>query len=80
MLVMTYSKARQNFASVLDKAKEDGEVLITRADGSEFLITPRTKSGSPFDCVKPCVKLSSADISVALNDIRKESEEKWGKY
>ena len=43
MLVMTYSDARQNFASVLDKSETDGAVLVKRADGSLFRISPEAK-------------------------------------
>ena len=32
MTVFTYSQARQNFAAVLDRAAEEGEVLIKRKD------------------------------------------------
>ena len=48
MLVMTYSDARQNFASVLDKSEADGAVLVKRADGSLFRISPEQKGQSPF--------------------------------
>ena len=36
MLIVTYSEARQNLAKMLDKAKEEGEVLIKRRDGTVF--------------------------------------------
>ena len=45
MLVMTYSDARQNFASVLDKSESDGAVFVKRADGSLFRISPEQKKG-----------------------------------
>ena len=43
MLVMTYSEARQNFASILDKSKIDGAVLVKRSDGSMFRISAGIK-------------------------------------
>ena len=52
MLVMTYSEARQNFASILDKSKIDGAVLVKRSDGSMFRISPEQNNTSPFAGVK----------------------------
>ena len=49
MLVVTYSEARQNFALVLDTSKKDGAVVVKRADGSSFRITPEIEKKSPFD-------------------------------
>ena len=52
MHVVTYSEARQNFASVLDTSKKDGAVVVKRADGSSFRITPEIEKKSPFDGIK----------------------------
>lgn len=52
MTVYTYSEARRNLASVLDEAEREGEVRITRRDGSTFTLKP-TPKGSPFDDVEP---------------------------
>jgi prevent-host-death family protein len=41
MMVYTYSEARQNLASLLDKAAEEGEVRIKRKDGRVFVIKPQ---------------------------------------
>ncbi len=49
MTEYTYSEARQNFASLLDKAKREGEVMVKRKDGSVFVIKPVTGNKSPFD-------------------------------
>ena len=43
MIVVTYSEARQNLAKILNTAKKEGKVLIRRADGSEYYITPVKK-------------------------------------
>ncbi len=51
MFVMTYSQARQNLATFLDKAKINGEAIIKRADGSRFKVIPITEEkteSSPF--------------------------------
>jgi PHD/YefM family antitoxin component YafN of YafNO toxin-antitoxin module len=38
MRVYTFSEARQNFASLLEKAEKEGVVLIKRKDGSLFRV------------------------------------------
>lgn len=55
MTVYTYSQARQNFSSMLDKARTEGEVLIKRKDGQLFVLKPRPEKKSPLDVkgVKP---------------------------
>ena len=68
MLVVTYSEARQNFATILDKAKSEGSVLVKRADGSVFRITPDGGNESPFADVKTLVDLNHDDILQALGD------------
>ena len=68
MLVVTYSEARQNFASILDKAKDDGAVLVKRADGSVFRITPEVQEESPFENAKNLFDLDVDAIQQALND------------
>ncbi|HEX8321142.1 type II toxin-antitoxin system prevent-host-death family antitoxin [Longimicrobium sp.] len=49
MKVYTYSEARQNLASVLEEARRDGAVRISRRDGQQFLLTPEVRAGSPLD-------------------------------
>jgi hypothetical protein len=48
MIVYTYAKARQNLATLLDKAEREGEVLIKRKDGRVFVVKPQPRTGSPF--------------------------------
>lgn len=75
MNVYTHSEARQNLASVLDEAERDGEVRITRRDGSSFSLRP-TPTGSPFDDVTPIT-----DTNTTLSDInewvRRGRERDW---
>lgn len=59
MTTYSYSQARQNFSSVLNKAKEDGEIMIKRRDGSLFILKPVLDEKSPLD-----VKGIDVDISV----------------
>lgn len=46
---MTYSEARQNFAAVLEEAKQRGAVQIRRRDGTSFVIRPQRAETSPLD-------------------------------
>ena len=73
MLVVTYSEARQNFASVLDKSKNDGAVLIKRADGSVFRISPEVSELSPFAGIKTLFDIRHDDIMQSLKESRKEN-------
>jgi len=70
MTIYTYSEARQNFASVLDKAKKVGEVLIKRKDGTVFIIKPITKSDSPLDVKGVDIDLSRNEIIDMLHKMR----------
>ena len=69
MLVVTYSEARQNFASIFDKAKEEGAVLVKRADGSVFRIIPEEEEDSPFEGVKTLFNMDVDDIQQVLRDV-----------
>jgi len=71
MTTYTYSKARQNFASVLDQARKKGEIYIKRKDGSLFILKPFAKSGSPLDVSGVDINISKEEISEYLREIRK---------
>jgi hypothetical protein len=72
MSVYTFSEARQNFASLLEKAKTEGKVLIRRKDGSVFTIQPLLQKDSPLD-----VKGVDADVSASeIVSILRESRER----
>lgn len=70
MTIYTYSEARQNFASVLDKANKVGEVLIKRKDGTIFVIKPVTKNDSPLDVPGIDISLSREEIVDLLHEVR----------
>ena len=74
MLVVTYSEARQNFASVLDKSKNDGAVLVKRADGSVFRISPEVSDSSPFAGIKTLFDIKHDDIMQSLRETREETK------
>ncbi|MCR4940385.1 MAG: type II toxin-antitoxin system Phd/YefM family antitoxin [Treponemataceae bacterium] len=73
MLVVTYSEARQNFATILDKSKNEGAVLVKRADGSVFRITPEASAASPFEGIKTLFDIKHQDIMQALRESREEN-------
>jgi len=71
MLVVTYSDARRTLAALLDRAKAEGAVLISRADGSVFRVTPELPEGSPLDLPPLPVRLEKGELAAALEDARK---------
>ncbi len=62
MIVYTYSEARQNFASVLDRAAQEGEVRIKRKDGQVFVIRPAPRQDSPLDVPGVDLGLTASEI------------------
>jgi len=49
MKEFTYSEAREQFSSLLDKAKREGAVRIRRRDGQVFVLRPEKSAKSPLD-------------------------------
>jgi PHD/YefM family antitoxin component YafN of YafNO toxin-antitoxin module len=70
MTTYTFSEARQKLSSVLDKAKEDGEVLVRRKDGSVFVIRPVSLSGSPLDVEGLQLDLTAQEIVDIVRETR----------
>jgi len=70
MTIYTFSEARQNFASMLEKAKTEGRVLIRRKDGSLFAIQPLTKKDSPLDIEGINIGLTSSEIVDIVREVR----------
>jgi len=66
----TFSEARQNFSSVLDRAKAEGQALIRRKDGSLFVVKPMTKSSSPLDVKGVDTGLSAKEIVETIREGR----------
>ncbi len=71
--VFTYSEARQNFASLLEKAVRDGEVRVRRKDGQIFIILPEETSGSPLDIEGVDLDLTKEEIIEFIHEGRKFS-------
>jgi PHD/YefM family antitoxin component YafN of YafNO toxin-antitoxin module len=70
MTIYTFSEARQKFASVLDKARTEGKVLIKRKDGSVYVIQPFDQKGSPLDVKGIDLGLSAEAIVEIILEIR----------
>ena len=60
--VYTYSEARQNLATLLDKAAAEGEVRIRRRDGQVFVIRLETSEKSPLDVGGIDLDMSAEEI------------------
>lgn len=69
--VYTYSEARQNLASLLDKAVRDGEVRVRRKDGQIFIIIPEETDGSPLDIEGVDIDLTKEEIVEFVHEGRK---------
>ena len=69
--VYTYSEARQNLASLLEKAIRDGEVRVKRKDGQIFIIAPEDPQGSPLDVVGIDLNLTKDEIVAFVHEGRK---------
>jgi hypothetical protein len=70
MTLYTFSEARQNFASLLEKAKTEGRVLIKRKDGSIFAVQPVKPKDSPLDVKGVDAGLDAAEIVTILREMR----------
>jgi antitoxin (DNA-binding transcriptional repressor) of toxin-antitoxin stability system len=62
MNVYTYTEARQNLATLLDRALQEGEVLIKRRDGQVFVVKPQARPDSPLD-------IDGIDLNVTASEI-----------
>jgi len=71
MMVYTYSEARQNLASLLEKAAKEGEVRIKRKDGQVFVIKPQATEGSPLDVEGIELGITATEILKAIQEGRR---------
>lgn len=67
----TYSEARQNLASVLLQADQDGEVSITHRNGRKYIIKVVKSDRSPLDV--PCLKVGITRQEI-VNSVRESRE------
>ena len=71
MDVYTYSEARQNFSTVLDKAEATGRILIRRKDGRTYALVPVPPSGSPLDVPSIQADVSTREIVTLVRNQRR---------
>lgn len=71
MDVYTYSEARQNFSTVLDKAEATGKVLIRRMDGRTYALVPERPSASPLDVPSIQADVSTRELVTLIRDQRR---------
>lgn len=71
--VYTYTEARQNLATLLDKAAAEGEVRIKRRDGQVFVIRLETSERSPLDVGGIDLDLSAEEIVAFVAEGRRYS-------
>jgi PAS domain-containing protein len=69
--VYTYSEARQNLATLLEKAVTEGEVRVRRKDGQVFVIIPEVTAGSPLDVEGINIELTREEILEFIREGRK---------
>ena len=69
--VYTYSEARQNLASLLEKTIQDGEVRIKRKDGQVFVIRPERRADSPLDVKGLDLGITAAEIVEFIHESRR---------
>lgn len=67
----TYSQARQNLASVLERAAREGEVRVKRQDGTIFVIRVEPRKGSPLDVEGISLDLKRDEIIEFLHEGRR---------
>ncbi|MCX6049119.1 MAG: type II toxin-antitoxin system Phd/YefM family antitoxin [Chloroflexi bacterium] len=72
----TFSEARQNFAAILEQARNDGAVRIQRRDGQSFVLLPEQKHLSPLDIpgITPEQPISLDDILTSIQEGRRHYE------
>lgn len=70
MTTYTYSEARQNLASVLEKAREEGEIIIKRKDGTYFVVRPLIIEKSPLDVEGIDAAISAEEIIDIIRETR----------
>ena len=71
MNVYTYSEARQNLATLLEKAAREGEVRVKRKDGKTFVIRLEPNKESPLDVQGLDLGLTVSEILEAIREGRR---------
>jgi hypothetical protein len=71
MRQFTYSEARQQLASLLERARLDGAVSIRRRDGQVFVLRPERSPQSPLAVRGLNLPLGRAEIVALVREGRR---------
>lgn len=74
MVTYTYTKARQNFAALLNKVKKEGKARIKRRDGSLFEIKAIASQSSLLDVEGIDLDITADEILDVIKESRKIKE------
>ncbi len=74
MNIYTYTEARQNLASLLNKVLTDGVAQIKRRDGQVFIIKLQPRTKSPFDVKGIDLNISTPEILEFVSEGRRKFE------
>ena len=75
MTIYKFSEARQKLAALLQKAVDDGKVMIRRKDGIIFELKPQLSKKSPLDVEGVDVDVRSDEILSAINEGRARKQQ-----
>ena len=67
----SFTEARQNFASLLDEARQKGAVCIRRRSGEAFYIKPAMTKESPLDIAGIDLRVTRDNIVESVRESRK---------
>ena len=73
MKQFNFTEARNNFASVLELAKQEGIICISKRDGESFYIIPVKSKKSPLDIEGVNLGLSTTDIVSIVKEGRERN-------
>ena len=60
--MQTYSETQENLSALLERASEEGEVRIKRADGQVFVLKPENPKRSALDIAGIDLDISTEEI------------------
>jgi antitoxin Phd len=60
--MQTYLETQENLAALLERAREQGEVRIKRANGEVFILKSEKQTGSAFE-------VAGVDLGVSTKEI-----------
>jgi antitoxin Phd len=68
--MQTYLETQENLSALLERAREQGEVRIKRANGEVFILKPEKKTGSAFEVVGVDLGVSTKEIVEVVREGR----------